>query len=202
MRWQRLRRGLRGEGGYSLIEMLVVLVIMGVVMTSLTTIFVTASNSEVDMNNRFRAQQELRLALDSFRREVHCASTVALGSAGSPSGPLSAASVTMKFPSGCKASLTAPLCGGSTTLYCVTWCTQGSGTRFGLYRVTGESCTGGTKYADYLTLPNAFAYTAPSAGSGLLPKVNVDFPVNVKPSKTVEAYELKDDVVLRNGTRA
>jgi len=26
--------------------------------------------------------------------------------------------------------------------------------------------------------------------------------VNIKPSKTTELYELKDDVVLRNGTRA
>jgi len=193
---------LRGVGGYSLIEMLVVLVIMGIVMTSLTTLFVTASNSEAGMNNRFRAQQNARLALDKFRREVHCGSTVTLGSAGTPSGPLSATSVTIKFPSGCKASLGAPLCSGSTTLWCVTWCTQGSGTRFGLYRVTGESCSGGTKYTDYLTLPNAFGYTAASAGSRLLPKVNVDFPVNVKPDKTMEGYELKDDVVLRNGTRA
>jgi len=193
---------LRGEGGYSLVEMLVVLVIMGIVTSSLTTLFVTASNSELDMNNRFRAQQDARLALDKFRREVHCASGVTLGSAGSPSGPLTATSVTIRFPSACKASTAAPLCSGSTTLSCVTWCTQGSGTRFGLYRVNGESCTGGTKYADYLTLPNDFNYTAAAAGSGLLPKVNVDFPVNVKPAKTMEAYELKDDVVLRNGTRA
>ena len=32
------------------------LVIMGVVMSSLTTVFVQASNSESDMNNRFQAQ--------------------------------------------------------------------------------------------------------------------------------------------------
>ena len=47
---------LRAERGYSLVEMLTVLVIMGVVMTSLTTVFVQASNSESDMNNRFQAQ--------------------------------------------------------------------------------------------------------------------------------------------------
>jgi len=29
----------------------------------------------------------------------------------------------------------------------------------------------------------------------------VDLPVNVKPSKTVELYELIDDVVLRNSSR-
>jgi hypothetical protein len=97
------------------------------------------------------------------------------------------------LPSGCRSSGT------------IIWCTQGSGSRFGLYRggtITGSTCTGGTKYADYLTRPNVFDYAAPSAGSRLLPKVKIDFPVNVKPSKTVETYELQDDVVLRNGTRA
>jgi prepilin-type N-terminal cleavage/methylation domain-containing protein len=46
---------LRGERGYTLVEMLTVLVIMSVVMTSLTTVFVHASNSETDMNNHFQA---------------------------------------------------------------------------------------------------------------------------------------------------
>ena len=32
--------------------------------------------------------------------------------------------------------------------------------------------------------------------------MHVDFPVNVKPVKTVELYELADDVVLRNSTRS
>jgi type II secretory pathway pseudopilin PulG len=163
------------------------------VITSLTTVFVSASNSELDMNNRFQAQQNARLALDAFRRDVHCASSVTLGPAGSPSGPLAAISVTVVLPSACRSS-------GN-----LTWCTEGSGSSFGLYRggtISGSTCTGGTKYADYLTRPNVFDYTAPSAGSGLLPKVRIDLPVNVKPSKTVEAYELQDDVVLRNGVRA
>jgi len=169
--------------------MLTTMVLMGVVMTSLTTVFISANNSEVDMNNRFQAQLSARLALDKFRREVHCASSVTLGTAGTPAGPLSAKSVTIVLPSGCKSSGT------------VTWCTQGSGSRWGLYRVTGSSCSGGVKLIDYLTLPNVFNYTPPTANSGILPKVNIDFPVNVKPTKTVETYELKDDVVLRNGTR-
>ena len=46
---------------------------MSVVITSLTTVFVQASNSETDMNSRFQAQLTARLALDKMRREVHCA---------------------------------------------------------------------------------------------------------------------------------
>ena len=90
MRRLRLLRALGGERGYSLIEMLIVLSIMSVVMGALTTVFVQASNSELDMNNRFQAQQESRLALDKMRREVHC------GSVATPAG--SSSSVTLTRP--------------------------------------------------------------------------------------------------------
>lgn len=193
MRLAQLRRRLSGDRGYSLIEMVVVMAILGIVMGSLTTVFVSASNSELDMNNRFQAQLNARLALDKFRREVHCANSVTLGSAASPSGPLAANSVTMVFPSGCKATGT------------VTWCTESVGSAYGLFRgctCTGAGCTGGVRYIKSLTLPNDFGYTAAASGSRQLPKVNVDFPVNVQPAKTNELYELKDDVVLRNGARA
>ena len=184
-------RRLLAEHGYSLIEMLVVLIIMGVVMTSLTTVFVQASNSETDMNNRFQAQLTAKLALDKVRREVHCATVV------TPTGLSS--SVTITLPSYCKT--------GSGS---ITWCTRSNGTnRYALYRVVGATCTGGVKWADYLVpTPTAtvsggalqiFNYTAQSTSS--LAKLRVDFPVNVKPSKTVELYELIDDIVLRNSSR-
>jgi prepilin-type N-terminal cleavage/methylation domain-containing protein len=188
-----LRRG-RAEGGYSLVEMLTVMVILGVVMGALTTVFVSASHNELDMNNRFRAQQNARLALDKFRREVHCATSVTLGSGTSPAGPLAARSVTVVLPAGCRNSGT------------VTWCTAGSGNRWVLTRINGimpaGGCVGGVKYADYFTLPNVFNYAAPAVGSRLLPKINVDFPVNVKPTRPASTYELRDDVVVRNMPRA
>jgi hypothetical protein len=34
-----------------------------------------------------------------------------------------------------------------------------------------------------------------------LAKLHVDFPVNMKPAKTVDTYELIDDIVLRNSVR-
>jgi prepilin-type N-terminal cleavage/methylation domain-containing protein len=188
----RLLARLRAERGYSLIEMLTVLVIMGVVMSSLTTVFVQASNSQSDMNNRFQAQLNAKLALDKMRREVHCASVA------TPTG--SSSSITITLPSYCKT--------GSGS---ITWCTRSIGTnRYGLYRVAGATCTGGVKWADYL-IPTStatacsgalciFNYTAQSSSS--LAKLHVDFPVNVKPPKTAELYELIDDIVLRNSTRS
>ena len=186
-RFQRLR----SERGYSLIEMLTVMVIMGIVMSSLTTLFVQASNSENDMNNRYQAQTTATLALDKMRREVHCA-TVA-----TPTGI--SASVTITLASYCKT--------GSGS---ITWCTRSNGTnRYALYRVVGSTCTGGVMWADYLVPSSTasicsgalciFNYTAQSLTS--LAKLHVDLPVNVKPSKTVELYELIDDVVLRNSSR-
>jgi prepilin-type N-terminal cleavage/methylation domain-containing protein len=175
------RRRLLGERGYTLVEMLTVMVVLGVVITSLTTVFVSASNSETDMNNRFQAQLTARLALDKIRREVHCASIA------TPTG--SSSSVTLTLPSGCTAS-------GTT----ITWCTRSGGTnRYGLYRVVGASCSGGTKWADFLTASSVFNYTDMSATS--LAKLHVDFPVNMKPAKTVDTYELIDDIVLRNSVR-
>ena len=192
MSLRRLLRRLGREGGYSLIEMLTVMAIMGVVMSSLTTVFVTASNSETDMNNRFQAQLTARLALDKLRREVHCASIA------TPTG--SSSSVTLTLPSYCKT--------GSGS---VTWCTRNVATnRYALYRVVGATCTGGVQWGDYfVTSANVstcsgalciFNFTAQSTSS--LAKLHVDLPVNVKPAKTVERYELVDDIVLRNSSRS
>ena len=77
-------RRLAAERGYSLSEMLVALVILGIVIGTLTQLFVSASTAQVDMTRRFEAQQDMRLALDKLRREIHCANDVALstGSAG------------------------------------------------------------------------------------------------------------------------
>src|SRR3954447_16863875 len=75
----RLRGRLSESGGYTLSEMIVVLLILGVIVGGLTQLFVSASNAQQDMNNRFRAQQNARLALDKLRREIHCTSAAANG---------------------------------------------------------------------------------------------------------------------------
>ena len=49
------------------------LAILVIVIGALTQLFVSASTAQVDMTRRFEAQQEMRLALDKLRREIHCA---------------------------------------------------------------------------------------------------------------------------------
>jgi prepilin-type N-terminal cleavage/methylation domain-containing protein len=188
----RILRRLRRVGGYTLTEMLVVMSILGVVLGGLTTLFVSASNAELDMNFRWQAQQNARLSLDKLRREIHCASSVSTIASETPSGPLAAYGIVLVLPTGCNN-------GGVD----VTWCTQaidGASDRFGLFRVSDSAaCDGGTKYADYLTSPDVFGYT-PASGS--LAKVDLDIPVNVDPqARPNDAYELKDDIVLRNSIR-
>ncbi len=180
-RSRNVRRRLREERGYTLTELLTVMAILGTVLAGLTTVFVSGSKAEVDMNKRFQAQQETRVALDKLRREVHCASVASTATA---------ASVT----------LTIPCVAGQT----VTWCTAAVGSatnRFRLYRAVGGTCnaTVGTRWADYLTTGNVFAYTAQSSTD--LAKLHVDLPVSVHATKTQGRYELVDDIVFRNSSR-
>jgi len=191
----RMRRRLGAQGGYTLVEMLTVLLILGVVMGGLTTVLASATNADAHMNNRFQAQQATRLALDKLRREVHCSS------AATPTGTTTS-SITLTLPTYCKTYT------GSAS---VTWCTRSVSTnRYALYRVNSATCTGGVKWADFLTPTSTaavcsgalcvFNYTAQSTSS--LAKLHVDFPVNPQPTHTVDTYELVDDLVLRNSSRS
>ena len=183
---RRVRARLRSdERGYSVVELIISMAILGSVMTSVSVLLVSATNSEVDMNRRFQAQTEARLGLDLMRREVHCAMSV------SPSGASS--TVTLTIPSTC------PTAGGNTS---ITWCTVANGAnRWGLWRYPGSTCSGsGKRWADYVTISSVFNYTAQNPNK--LATLNVRLPINVKPAETRFLYTLEDDIVLRNSTRS
>ncbi len=171
----------RGEAGYSLIEMLTVMVIMSIVFAGITAIFVSGSKAQADQDRRFQAQLATRFALDKIRRDIHCASDVT---------PYATSSVTLKI-SGCT--------GGD-----ISWCTvavSGYTNRYALYRKAGTSCSSsGTKIGDYLTSATAFPAFLHTVGCSCLASLRVDFVVSLKGS-TIGAYELTDTVFLRNSTR-
>jgi type II secretory pathway pseudopilin PulG len=184
----RLRRRLAAEEGYSLVELITVVAILTIVISALTTVFVSASNGELDMNRRFQAQQNARLAMDKLRAEIHCATAV------SPTGGSSA--VTITIPAAC------PTSGGFTT---IRWCVlQPAGAmpgHYAVYRSTAGTCTtaNGVKWADYLTSPLVFVYTPQSSQS--LGKLAVAFTLNLRRTGTVGIFKLQDNIVLRNSTR-
>jgi prepilin-type N-terminal cleavage/methylation domain-containing protein len=179
-------RRLTSERGYSLSEMLVVLAIIGIVLGALTQLFVSASTAQVDMTRRFEAQQDMRLALDKLRREIHCANAV--------TGAPPSSSIVISLGSYCPSN-------GTGAAADVTWCTKGSGGRFALWRYDGTACSGtGRKEADYLTIAQVFTAYAPPA-NGSLGKLSVNLPVDVDPSDAKQRYVLKDDIALRNTLR-
>ena len=182
---RRLRaRLVSEESGYTMIELLTAMGILGIVMTSLTTVLVSATNADVRMNQNFQAQTQARMALDKFRREGHAACRA------DPAGSTTAITLTFITSGSCPAS------GGRQ----VSWCTVAAGaSRYGLFRATGATCDGtAVKVADYLTVASAFNYQTTSQQR---PKIAVNFPVNPYPNSGRGTYTLDGDVVLRNANR-
>jgi len=165
--------------------MLTVMVIMSIVFSGITQIFISGSKAQTDQDNRFRAQLSTRIALDKVRKDIHCASDLAVG--------YSTSSLTLKLPSGC---------GGD-----VSWCTApvtGYQYRYRLYRQTGSTCSAGTgiQVADYLVSGAVFPLYAHNVGCSCLASLQVDFKLSIRSSNTgADTYELTDTVFLRNSTR-
>lgn len=175
------------ERGYSLVEMLVVMSILGTVIAGLTTVFVSGSRAELDLNRRFQAQQQARIAVDKIRRDLHCASSAEVDAT---YGYLKIAEDN---------------CSASHVTYCAAASPNMSG-RYALYRTTDTTtsrCTSSdaskVKVADYVTR-NTGLWTF-SAPDGLLEMISIDFPVSVNPDATHDVYELKDTIVARNSLR-
>jgi prepilin-type N-terminal cleavage/methylation domain-containing protein len=195
---------LGGEGGYSLVEMIVVMAILTVVLGGVVSLFTSGIHAASDQNQRVQAQQESRLALNKLRRDVRSSCTV--------STPASyntwASAVTLfSFSDGCASGTNA-----------VTWCTSASGSTYVLYRAVATSCTGSLQImVTSLTSANVFAYVPPNshvvsvgAGTGAasittqdasfaLPRLHVDLTVD-RPGAT-HSYRLVDDIAFRNGPR-
>jgi hypothetical protein len=179
---KRLLREARSESGLSLIELLIVMLLMGMLLGTITTILVSGIGTQSGLTATFGAETNLHTGLGKLRTDVNLACS---------ESAQSATSVT----------LVDPPCDGTKN---VTWCTQGSGSVYGLYRITsGSTCTGGVKYADYLTGGSIFTYTAQNSptGSYALPRLHVDVTVNPTPTLARNNYRVVDDLVFRNGVR-
>jgi prepilin-type N-terminal cleavage/methylation domain-containing protein len=208
---RRARMRLAAEGGFTLTELLVVMVILLIVVTSLASVLVSATRTEVDANKRFQAQAQARTGLDQLRRELHCASTVTQTSGTALTAGTAYNAITATLPSTCATS-------GGTTLY-ATWCvtptTLAAGGHTALYRVASTtlpaptcSSAGKVKWADYLTTATPFCLASTTASCGnpavfrpstSFPMLHVTLPVNLNGlGSTVESYNLVDDITLRN----
>jgi prepilin-type N-terminal cleavage/methylation domain-containing protein len=180
-----------GEDGYTLVELVVVMAILGTVVAALTTVFVSGSAAEIDLNLRFQAQQQGRLGLNQIRSDVHCASAAQAQTIGSYPG--------LKLAVGS--------CYPSTPT--ISWCVVPVTTtpaRYAVYRSTATSsiCTAGdtarTLVADYLTTSTG-VFTTGTIARFALQTVDIDFEISANATTTKDVYELTDSVVARNAPR-
>jgi prepilin-type N-terminal cleavage/methylation domain-containing protein len=174
-----LVRRLAAEHGYSLTELVVVMAILGTIVTGITTLFVSGTKAELQLQSRYDVQSGAITSLARLRNDVHCANSALLSSP-------TADTVTLSTP-----------CNGGIPIQ---WCAKGTTGRYRLYRraSAGTCATTDTPYADYLTtnLPWDVAVSTPDSLAKL--KVNL----SVKDAKTMTIpYTLCDTLVLRNSQR-
>jgi prepilin-type N-terminal cleavage/methylation domain-containing protein len=191
----RLRARLAQEEGMTLIELLTTMAIMGFVLSAIIGVFVSGLHAEVDMNQRFQAQQEARLALQSMRKDLRTACTE---------------SVSTKFVTGDTVLL--GYCSNSTTTWSstpvsyTTWCARSEGgtpVHYGLFRenandpnVCATPAGAGVRAADWLTTASVFTCAVTPVGAR--PELTVSVPVDAAPAKTGGVYTLADTIMLRN----
>jgi type II secretory pathway pseudopilin PulG len=197
------------EGGYTTIELVIVMAILGTVVGAIVTLFTAGINADARQNQRYQSQQDVRLALDRMRKDIH--SGCSFSSPGTYNSPLTSATI-YYVSDNCAA--------GSHT---ISWCTVPSGSYYALYRIVSSSCTGATqKYADYLTSGSIFVYLPPNAhlvtstslgqgtsssyivtqdGSSVLPRLHVDL-TSFRGGGKGHPYRLVGDIAFRNGARA
>ncbi len=223
---RHLLRHLRREGGYTLIELIVVMTILSAVMTPLIASFSTSLKHDTDQTRREQAYANARIALQRLRVDIHCASntTPAVNQNAYGGFTLTLSENHQGQDGWCPGVIPS----GDTSSG-VQWCTvpySGSSTRFVLYRYVGTDSTecGSTSattfQVDYVAIPpggwptNTAASgsptswvgnlwpTAATCPSGNLPTIAFDINVAVDPVKYPnERYELKDQIAVRNANR-
>jgi Tfp pilus assembly protein PilW len=189
----RIRARLAREEGQTLIEMVTTMAMLSFVMAAVAALFVAGLHAQTDMNQRFQAQQNARLALTLMRSNIRN-SCVAPQVYATPASTTPLASGVF----GAKVVL-ASACSAGVATSNVTWCADSStgAAPFGLYKQTGTTCAynNGVQRADQLKTNTVFAL---STTSGRRPQLAVSFPVDANLSTTNGVYTLSDTVMARN----
>ena len=197
------------ERGFTMVEMLIVCMILGVVLTGITAVFVSGSHSELNLNNRVQAQQAAQLALDALRTDAQgaCAANVPSGTTLVLGHPLTVVSPAVPDLTTCGAANTA-------SYVKVVWCALASPTvtgQYALYRATptgSNNCTSATGKleADNLTSNAVFSYplgtTQIQVEQLQTVKVNISVSRKTATNQAGELYDLGEALTLRNSVYA
>jgi prepilin-type N-terminal cleavage/methylation domain-containing protein len=171
-----LRARLQPQSGFTLVEMLVTMVVMGFVMGGLANIFISGSRASSDGQARLTSQQNVTVALSRLEYDARCASAASLlNKSGSNGG-----GVHLIIPSQCTHST------GD-----VSWCVVSGN----LVRYAATTCTGtGVTLASSVTSATPFSCYSPVSWS--LPQLNVALSVNS--GGTSDATSTTDYITLHN----
>jgi prepilin-type N-terminal cleavage/methylation domain-containing protein len=200
-----LRRAL-SQGGYTLVETLVVMSILVVVIGAIADGFTSASKTQTDQTARADDQQAARQALERLRRDIHCASAATV----TPTDQLDASKgYTLNLtvdPDQCLAVTAGNGVNGQLSDG-VQWCTvpvAGSPNRYAMYRTIVSACDAADAVfqVDYVTKTNGEVWQKVCGDhDSHLESVSIDLPVNrdieTRPDRT---YDLQDQIALRNDT--
>src|SRR4051794_32877142 len=181
----RLTRPLSSGAGYTLIEVIVVMVLLGVIMGALVDGFASASSAQADQSARATDQETARAVLQRMRKDIHCASSAeaqpTLDAFGNPTGT----GYTLQL------SVSQGQCLGVTDQSNgVQWCSVsvgGSSVRYAIYRTISGNCsaTDAVFEVDYVTNYGSVTagnfWSLPACSTGRLQSVAVAMPVNQNP---------------------
>ena len=179
------------QAGYTFVELLAVMLILGIVLAGLTTAFMSGSHAELTLNRRFQAQQQARLAIDRVRSDVHCASA--------------AQAQTINTYPGVKLATA----GCSTSIPTISWCevpVTTSPAHYQLYRSTSTAAgicgaTDATRVLVADNLTNASVFTTSTIPQFALQSIGINLTISVNPNATNDSYALNDPIVAGNSTR-
>jgi prepilin-type N-terminal cleavage/methylation domain-containing protein len=176
-----LRARLQPQSGFTLVEMLVTMVVMGFVLGGLANIFISGSRASSDGQARLTSQANVNVALGRLEYDARCASTASLLSKSGSNG-------------------------GGVHLFMPNWCTHSTGdvswcvTSGKLVRYAATTCTGtGVTLASSVTSATPFSCNTPAV-TGALPQLVVTLSVNS--GGTSDATSATDYITMHNDTTA
>jgi prepilin-type N-terminal cleavage/methylation domain-containing protein len=170
-----LRVRLQAESGFSLVELIVTMVVMGIVMTGLVNVFTSGERASADATARIQSQQRVRVAFDRLEYDTRCASVASILSSG--------AGVALTLPSQCDHA------SGN-----VVWCIS-SGS---LLRISGTTCTGSAQtYVKDVTSATPFACFSPVTGA--TPQLKVILTINTA-TRNADKTTATDYITMRNAS--
>jgi prepilin-type N-terminal cleavage/methylation domain-containing protein len=168
-----MKRLLREESGFTLVELIIVCVLLGIVMVGLSNVLVSGIRASSDAQARMTSQQNVRLAFDRLEFEARCATSATI--LGSGQG------VKLTLPTQC-----------SHAAGTVSWCVTG-----GVFtRYVAASCAGAStiKYVNSITSATPFSLLT---ATGTLPRLRLALTVNTT-NRPSDAFTLTDAIAMRN----